>query len=62
MGKEITVEVSQGLTGYTLGDEMITMTQIDQWRAAKKLKLIGKSQTIGMPTKGSEVATSNLSG
>ena len=62
VGKEIKVEVSQGLTGYTRGEEMITMTQIDQWRADQKTEITWKvtESHVGMPVKGSEVATSQF--
>ena len=62
VGKEVTVKVSQGLTGYTLGDEVITMTQVDQWRKVKKKTINWQvsEDDVGMSTQGSEVATSQF--
>jgi POT family proton-dependent oligopeptide transporter len=62
LNQTITVEVSQGLTGRTQNNKVITMATIDQWRKAKKTSIewVVGQDSIGMPIKGSEVATSQF--
>jgi len=60
VGKTIPVEVTQGLTGYTMGDKLITMGDVDQWREDQVNTVdwpVDKGD-VGMAIKGSEVSTS----
>lgn len=60
VGTTVQVEVSQGLTGYTLDEQMITMGEIDKWKEEGKTTIDWpvSSDDVGMTSKGSEVATS----
>ncbi len=64
VGDTITVEVTQGLTGYTMTEgeteKVITMGDIDSWREEKResVEWLVSDDDIGMTIKGSEVATS----
>ena len=60
VGKTVPVEVTQGLTGYEMGDKMITMGEIDQWRdeEVKEVDWPVSQEDVGMAIKGSEVSTS----
>lgn len=62
VGQTVEVEVSQGLTGYTLGEKTISMTDIDEWKKAEKTQISWtvSEDDIGMAIKGSEVATSQF--
>ncbi|HAN30049.1 MAG TPA: hypothetical protein DCQ06_00490 [Myxococcales bacterium] len=62
VGNTVDVQITQGLNGRTLGDKIITMTDIDQWRKDKVevIKWPVSEDDIGMPSKGSEVATSQF--
>jgi proton-dependent oligopeptide transporter, POT family len=62
VGTQVDVEVSQGLTGYSQGGNVITMIDIDRYRARKisKIKWQVSESDVGMPTAGSEVATSQF--
>ena len=60
VGKTIPVQVSQGLTGYQMGDQLITMGDVDDWRE-KKITTIDwpvDEGDVGMAIQGSEVSTS----
>ena len=60
VGTTVQVEVGQGLTGYTLDEQMITMGEIDKWKEEGKTTIDWpvSSDDVGMTSKGSEVATS----
>ena len=68
VGKELEVQVSQGLSGYPQfgqPDKIITMTEVDAWKEAHKgadgvalMKVTPTEAHVGMSIKGSEVATS----
>lgn len=54
------VAVTQGLTGYTMGDKLITMGDIDAWRdeKVKEVDWPVSDDDVGMTTRGTEVSTS----
>ena len=60
VGSTVEVSVTQGLTGYYLGEELITMANIDQWKEEGQETIAWpvKEEHVGMTIAGSEVATS----
>ena len=62
VGSTVTVDVTQSLNGRTMGDKVITMTDIDAWRAeeTKTVDWPVSEDDVGMGIKGSEVATSQF--
>ncbi len=56
----VSVAVSQGLTGYTMGEKLITMEDVDAWKEEEKefVQWPVSEDDIGMAISGSEVATS----
>jgi POT family proton-dependent oligopeptide transporter len=62
VGKTLEVDVTQGLNGRTMGEKVITMTDIDQWREDKvaTVQWPVSEDDVGMATAGSEVATSQF--
>jgi POT family proton-dependent oligopeptide transporter len=60
VGSVVTVDVTQSLNGRTMGDKVITMTDIDGWREADTSTVDWpvSEDDVGMGVKGSEVATS----
>ncbi|MEL6342733.1 MAG: peptide MFS transporter [Myxococcota bacterium] len=62
IGQTVEVAVTQELTGRTMGDKVITMTDIDGWRDEKvgTVDWPVSEDDVGMGTAGSEVATSQF--
>jgi POT family proton-dependent oligopeptide transporter len=62
VGTTIDVAVTQELNGRTMGEKVITMTDIDAWRAegTETVKWPVSEDDLGMGTQGSEVATSQF--
>ncbi len=62
VGQTIEVEVTSKLNGRTMGDKVITMSDIDAWREAKTETVSWpvSDDDVGMGTAGSEVATSQF--
>lgn len=66
VGQTVTVDVTQSLNGRTMGDKVITMTDIDGWRDAHEgpgtatVDWPVSDDDVGMGIKGSEVATSQF--
>lgn len=60
IGTTVDVEVTQALSGHTLGEQVITMTQIDAWKEEGKetVSWTVSEDDVGMTTAGSEIATS----
>lgn len=60
VGQTVEVDVTQELNGRTMGDKVITMTDIDAWRAEKTetVQWPVSEDDVGMGMAGSEVATS----
>jgi POT family proton-dependent oligopeptide transporter len=62
VGQTVDVAVTQELNGRTMGDKLITMSDIDAWRAEGKPQVAWpvSEDDVGMGTGGSEVATSQF--
>jgi POT family proton-dependent oligopeptide transporter len=62
VGQTVTVDVTQSLNGRTMGDKVITMTDIDGWRedGTATVDWPVSEDDVGMGVKGSEVATSQF--
>ncbi len=60
VGTTVTVDVTQELNGRSMGEQVITMTQIDAWRKDKiaTVEWAVSEDDVGMGIRGSEVATS----
>ncbi len=62
VGTTVDIAVTQELNGRTMGEKVITMTDIDAWRAEEKETVAWpvSADDVGMGTGGSEVATSQF--